>query len=125
MQRVGNTWVMSESSRDYVNIPDIQLVSLVMYVERGVSPGDFLTGVLEDSVRRAFAHADLQSIGSLWAIATWLFNRAPQACWGSRVIVGDWRNRGGLHGVTRGDVDDVREWRRSALLGTVLQDRSF
>lgn len=125
-QRVGAAWIGGiESLRDYKNIPATTVYDLCRYVLRGKGGGNFITAVVENDLKAAFQHADLSNIKGLWAIATWLYNRAPKMSHGSTVIVQNWRSMGGLQNWYQGP-DDIRqqlltEWFREATNGTLLE----
>ena len=64
--------------------------SLDNFIEHGIIPGDFLTGVLEDSISKAVGHADDTSVELIPIISCWLFNEAPLKAWGSPKKVRAW-----------------------------------
>lgn len=109
-------------SRDYKEIPGSTLTDLMDYVHHGrqFASGHFLSAVLENDLRKAFEHGDLANIAALWAIVTWLYNRAPQGCWGSKEAVKRWREIGGLTMInpTQEDRDTYRAFQ---LRDTVLE----
>lgn len=64
---------------------------LVAYVMDGRPTGGFLRAALENNFVDAMCRAiDLDEV-SLLAVAKWIFNEAPQRCWGSPGIVKSWR----------------------------------
>lgn len=113
-----------EDLRDYKQIPAETLHELVRYVLEGRRPGGFLRAVLCDSLQKSFRYGDLPNLKALWAITTWLYNRAPQDCFGSETIYFQW---GGLKERFTGDQPTIErlieEWKAHALKGTVLDGR--
>lgn len=74
-------------------VPDRFTEPLERYVETGRLPGDFLTAVLENDLRRAVGLATEDSLELLPALVRWLTWEAPHAAWGSRESVESWRER--------------------------------
>ncbi len=60
------------------------------YVERHRRPGDFLAAVLSNDLTGAFSKADVRNIVAMRAWASWLYNEAPAAAWGSKAVVDAW-----------------------------------
>jgi|TARA_R100000306_G_C4369423_1_gene139221 hypothetical protein len=77
---------------DWTACPGSELVgpSLQTYVEHGIEPGHFLTGVLMNDLLMACTHADPQNEKSLRWIVTWVFNMLPMGCYGSKDNVAWW-----------------------------------
>lgn len=91
MVRTSAAWSGSfESMRDYDNIPGQTLETLVRYVIDGRPMGHFCTAAMANDMMRCYQHGDLANIRALWAIATWIYNRAPAECWGSVDAVQQW-----------------------------------
>ena len=76
--------------------------ALERYIERGLPVGDFLTGVLENDLFKACSHADSNNKRNLPAFVGYLYNKAPQGCWGSKENVRTWIAHDGLKGVSYG-----------------------
>lgn len=98
--------------RDYKDIEPRHLQALERWIRHGINPGHFLTAVLENDLKGAFAYGDLGSLQVLWAICIWLYNRAPQLCWGSSEKVKNWEPLG---------EEQYAAWRPEAMAGTCLQ----
>lgn len=61
------------------------------FIEQGITPGSFLTAVLENDLKETFAKADTVAIRELPGIVAWLYSYAPADCWGSQENVHAWR----------------------------------
>lgn len=121
----GNSWKQTDtqSIRDYSNIPPTTLQSLVDFIEHGRLGGHFVSAVLTNDLAKAFQHADLDNIRGLWAIVTWLYNRAPQSAFGNEEKVRTWHLQGGLAQVEKAGMaapGTTVEWREKAVEGTAL-----
>lgn len=80
---------------DYDKLRDIDVEvaeSLRMYIEEGYSSGGFLEAVLSNDLFDVVAHADAVRSLEIPDIVRWIFNEAPQECWGSRDKVRDWKH---------------------------------
>jgi len=64
--------------------------SLDRYVTKGISPGGFLTAVLENDLMGAFARADDQNTLDMHEIVRYVYNEMPGACHGSDLTVEAW-----------------------------------
>lgn len=53
--------------------------------------GHFVTAVLENNLREAFARADDENIKTLFQIVSYCHNEIPGLCWGSPKLVKEWR----------------------------------
>lgn len=60
------------------------------YIEHGILPGEFLTAVLCNDLREAFAYADDANREQLYEIVRFFWNEAPSACWGSTEKMDKW-----------------------------------
>jgi len=99
-------------SQDYKTIPVDTLRNLVEYCIRGRSPGGFLEAVLSNDLRKSFERGDITHINALWAIITWVYNRAPSGAWGSPERVSQWE---GLPN------HEQASWTKRALMDTALE----
>jgi len=77
---------------DYATIPPHMQEAIRRYVVQGIKPGDFLTGVITNDLRRAVGCADEQNIGLLKLYVQWFYNEAPGSCWGSLENMNEWMN---------------------------------
>jgi hypothetical protein len=74
-------------------IPPHMLSSLNAYIEFGQHVGHFLTAVLENNLSEAVGRADDENVKLLPAYVRYLYNEAPQGCWGSKAKVVAWRGQ--------------------------------
>jgi hypothetical protein len=63
------------------------------YATMGTPVGDFLRAVLENDLMAAIGRADDNNFANLPAVAGFVFNELPRACWGSRDVVAEWFER--------------------------------
>lgn len=75
-------------------IPGYMQEGLVRYVVNHRPTGGFLTAVLSNDLKRACSSADDENKIKIWSYAFWLFNYAPQQCWGSPENVDAWLELG-------------------------------
>lgn len=85
----------------YNKIPYYTLLAVVQWINEGRGGGDFLRGVLSNNLMQTFHHADGENAATVPQLVKLLYNRAPQACWGSAERVEKWRELGGLVGMAR------------------------
>lgn len=85
---------MSQGSNTYTergfHIPAHLLEGLERYIKYGEVPGDFLSAVIENDLKEAVGRADSEVIQNLPAYVFFLYNKAPQGCWGSREKLRAW-----------------------------------
>jgi hypothetical protein len=109
-----------EELRDYHHIPATTLGDILRYIIDGRKPGEFVEACICDSLQKAYKHGDLSNLKALWAITTWLYNRAPQDCLGAE----NYRKWKGLRALFVGNVQEVQaivdEWTKQVLDGTVM-----
>jgi hypothetical protein len=55
-----------------------------------VVPGEFLQAVLANDLKDACGRADSTNVHLLPVYVTFLYNKAPAACWGSREAIVAW-----------------------------------
>lgn len=77
-------------------LPEHMHGAMLRWIEHGISPGGFLTAVLENNLREAVARADMINIRRLSDYVRYLYNDAPSGCWGSPEAVRAWHRQGGL-----------------------------
>ena len=92
---------------EYAGIEDV-IETLRMYEQKGTGVGDFLGAVLANDLFRVFAHADgANRTGErLSKIVTYIYNRMPSECWGSKERVAAWQRLGGRQGLSLGETLD-------------------
>jgi len=71
-------------------IPLRMMHGLQLYIEHHVVPGSFLSSVLKNDLRGAIENADDENLQNLPAYVGFLYNQAPNGCWGSEKIFGNW-----------------------------------
>ena len=64
--------------------------SLWRWVERGTTPGGFLTAVLRNDLSGAVGKADDRNVELIPNYVRLLYNFAPAGCWGSERQMSDW-----------------------------------
>jgi hypothetical protein len=73
------------------DIPSHTMDALLEYVYYGRRGGDFLDAVISNDLKKAIAHADSANIRALPEIVRWMFNVAPEPCWGSPERMRVWK----------------------------------
>jgi len=71
-------------------IPARMMGGIRRYIERGISPGGFLTAVICNNLAEAVARADDENISNLPAYIAYFYNEAPTPCWGNRENMERW-----------------------------------
>ncbi len=79
------------ASLEQFMVPSRLYDGIVRYVMTGIRPGGFLSACIMNNFTDALLRADDDmDRDDLEAIAKWLHNEAPSACWGSHSKMGDW-----------------------------------
>jgi len=68
---------------EYAEIPEHIRGGIERYLTERLKPGDFLTAVITNDLRNAFARADEDSLKALRLLNRWFYNRAPASAHGS------------------------------------------
>lgn len=71
-------------------IPENTRWAIADYVIDGHRPGSFLCAVLSNDLKRSFERADRTNTRAVGAIVAFLYNHAPEACWGSEGRLEAW-----------------------------------
>lgn len=71
-------------------IPDHMLGGVKRYVLRGIPPGSFLTAVICNDLKQAFACADDDNAAAMQNWVRFFYNYTPSGCWGSPEHYRDW-----------------------------------
>lgn len=71
-------------------LPDHMRQGVRDYIEYGLPPGGFLGAVLSNQLAEAFARADSINRAAMGDWAAWLWDEAPNECWGSPATVNAW-----------------------------------
>lgn len=69
---------------NYEKLPVRVRLGMRRYVEQGISPGEFLTAVIENNLVMAVAHADDINFPRIKDFKEFLYNEMPTASWGSK-----------------------------------------
>lgn len=59
------------------------------YIEYGVC-GDFLQAVFENNLSEAYGRADHHSRHFMYSLVSYMYNKMPAQCWGSKEKVAKW-----------------------------------
>ena len=78
---------------------DYMKESTIEYIEYGIMSGNFLRALFENKLVQAFSSADTNTQKYMQEWATYLFNYAPAAWWGSVEKVQKWVEHKGLTGL--------------------------
>lgn len=71
-------------------IPSHLMGAIDRYINLGISPGGFLSAVIQNDLFGAFNRADNLSKEHIEDIVTYIYNYLPHSCWGSRQAQLDW-----------------------------------
>lgn len=74
---------------DY-QVPEHTQQALTDYIERGIPVGGFLHSVLCNDLMGAVTRADSSNLHALKDIVLWVYNCAPEACYGSEALYLRW-----------------------------------
>lgn len=88
-------------------LPARMVSGLVLYIEDGIPPGDFLCAVIQNDLKEACARADDENRHLLWDYVNVLYNHAPSSCWGSEKQFNHWVAEHQKHR-TKGEPDEAR-----------------
>lgn len=79
---------------DYSELPEGLQGGMQRYIEQGIQAGHFLTAVLSNDLFGAVNRADGNNLPRLQEIVHWIYNEAPNGCWGSSEKVAKWKGSG-------------------------------
>jgi len=85
------------------------LPALRRYIMVGQEPGDFLKCVLRDRFAESMARANEDTVRVVKSLALYLYNDAPQNCWGGLEVCREWKRKGGIIG-SSSRADAVMQW---------------
>ena len=71
-------------------VPEHTLPAILRYINDHIEPGGFLVAVLSNDLKESFARADIENREALFNIVAYLYNEAPENCWGSPEKVKAW-----------------------------------
>jgi len=85
------TYERLKASRiDYSRLPEHMQGAARRYIERGITPGDFLTAVICNDLVGAIQRADDVNTAAMRDWVMFFYNDAPSGCWGSSAAMDDW-----------------------------------
>lgn len=74
--------------------PERMVKAMRQYVEQHQPPGDFLTAVLSNNLRKAFRYADDENKLLIEQYVDWAYWQIPDLAWGSPEAVAKWIAKG-------------------------------
>lgn len=74
----------------YSLIPERMQAGLKRYVIDRKQPGAFLTAIITNDLRRAFADADEENVKLVGLYVRWFVNVPPGICWGDAARMAAW-----------------------------------
>ena len=74
-------------------MPEYMREGIINYILHGLPPGGFLEAIICGDFFEAVRRADDNNIANLPAYATYFFNNAPMACFGSPMKMEAWIKR--------------------------------
>jgi len=91
-ERVYNEYL--EKAMSYITdgliIPPQDINGLCRWIVYGIAPGSFLKSVITNDLRGAFSNADIDNMHNLFAVVSFMYNKAPAGCWGSEERMQKW-----------------------------------
>ena len=78
---------------DEYGIPEYMQGGIIRYYENGLSPGHFLTAVINNDLKEACARADETNKYCLHKYVMWFYNQAPMGSWGHEDATRNWIKR--------------------------------
>ena len=76
--------------------PDLRLIeprfkeTIDAYIKSGRPTGGFIDAVLKNDLKEAIGRGDSEAIDNLPHIVAYLYNKAPNICWGNKELVDEW-----------------------------------
>ena len=77
----------------YEKLPEGLRGGMKRYLEDGIQAGGFLTACLKNDLVGAVGKAGSDNLKALPEIVRWIYNEAPDNCWGSKEKVCDWMDK--------------------------------
>ncbi len=91
--------------RGLERLPEHMRASVKVWIETGAphpaTMGDFMRYVLRNDLTGAVGCADRENRAAICAWADFLYNDAPQGCWGNERKLEEWHKAGGMNGPSR------------------------
>lgn len=73
-------------------IPDYMHDGIMLWLEKGIQPGSFLTAVIENDLRSAVAEADDHNIYLIPDYVRFFYNYMPHLSWGKPGAIEQWQH---------------------------------
>lgn len=93
----------TDMERGLERLPDYMRGGMRRYLLQGIPPGDFLTALLSNDLRRTFERGDDVNQLAVLDYLKFLYNHAPSGAWGSADKVKAWIKGGGWEGLSAKD----------------------
>ena len=71
-------------------IPKRMMHKIRIYIQHRIKPGDFLSAVIQNDLKKAVGYADDENIQNIPAYVAFFYNEAPTACYGSPEAFKNW-----------------------------------
>lgn len=84
---------IEEAREKYPMISGRLLKALYGHIEHGHPTGGFLYAVLSNDLKESIARADVDSRLAMFNVVEFLYNFAPDPCWGSPEKVKTWQEK--------------------------------
>jgi len=75
-------------------IPPRMMGGIKRYIEHHILPGDFLTAIITNDLKKACWAADDENLRNIPAYVAYFYNEAPARCWGSPDEMQAWLDSG-------------------------------
>ena len=82
-------------------IPEYMARGVDRYISDCLQPGDFLTAVITNDLKKAVDRADDNNMKNIPAYIGYFYNETPVSCWGSEKNMTAWMAHGGVNGVIK------------------------
>ena len=91
---IDDGWIESIDEPEYTfrdfYIPAHMMDAITRYIDDGIKPGSFLTGIISNDLREAVSNADDENLHNIPAYMGYFYNEAPSGCWGSPEFMQEW-----------------------------------
>lgn len=84
---------LEDEFADFPSIKQSTRESLIRYRDQRISPGGFLTSVLDNDLQGAVCRADTENLWALKDICLWVNWHLPASSWGDPDRVNAWLSR--------------------------------
>lgn len=80
-------------------IPEHMRDGLVLWIDKGIMTGDFMTALMSNDLMGAFGRADEANSAAMRNWCVFLYSYAPRGCHGSPENVAEWRRHRGMENI--------------------------